>query len=355
MNTFLVDGSQFSDQEVIKIAADCLQQKVEGVHKINKGGNGKVYQVICPDKQYVIKFYFQSPTDKRDRLGTEFKSLSFLWEQGVQATPRPVAVSRKNQCAFYEFVEGEQPSGDISTRDIDRAVEFIRVLRGLSKVPQASDFSAASEAFFSARDIVGSIKLRLKRFYFEEEAIEYQDLQEYLQDKLIPLLDSVEEWSKVHLIQQGISWDEELLGQYRTLSPSDFGFHNALRLISGKMVFLDFEYFGWDDPSKLASDFLWHPAMSLTEDLKHYFVKKMTDVFAEDTGFKTRLRAFFPLFGLKWCLIFLNEFIAADLRRRDFANTLIKPPAEVRFEQLGKAKQLAVKIKTMYKDFSYGF
>ena len=56
-------------------------------------------------------------------------------------------------------------------------------------------------------------------------------------------------------IGQGVSWEQELLEQYRTLSPSDFGFHNALRTPAGTMVFLDFEYFGWDDPAKTGFGF----------------------------------------------------------------------------------------------------
>ena len=40
----------------------------------------------------------------------------------------------------------------------------------------------------------------------------------------------------------------------RALSPSDFGLHNALRGQDGQLRFVDFEYFGWDDPVKLVSD-----------------------------------------------------------------------------------------------------
>ena len=45
----------------------------------------------------------------------------------------------------------------------------------------------------------------------------------------------------------------------RVLSPSDFGFHNALRRPDGTIVFVDFEYFGWDDPAKMMADAMLHP------------------------------------------------------------------------------------------------
>ena len=50
---------------------------------------------------------------------------------------------------------------------------------------------------------------------------------------------------------------------HRALSPSDFGLHNALRTKDGQLRFIDFEYFGWDDPVKLVSDTAIQPGSSL--------------------------------------------------------------------------------------------
>jgi len=343
-----------SEADVIKIASDCLQQKINFVSKMGGGGNSKVYHVICPAQEYAVKFYFQHPSDSRDRLGIEFKSLSFLWEQGLRVIPRPVTLSLEHQCAFYEFIKGTPPGRDISQKDIDGAVYFLDILRNFSAGAASLNFSGASEAFFSAKDIVNSLKVRLKRFRLEDNTGEHIALREYLQNDFLPLLETIEAWSKKYLIGQGVLWGQELPEQYRTLSPSDFGFHNALRTSAGSMVFLDFEYFGWDDPTKLVSDFLWHPAMNMTEDLKMYFVYRMSMIFGNDPYFKARLKGVFSLFGLKWCLILLNEFIPTDLQRRDFARSQAKNKTAVRLEQLVKAKRMSEKIKMIYKDFPYG-
>src|SRR6185503_11886129 len=39
------------------------------------------------------------------------------------------------------------------------------------------------------------------------------------------------------------------------LSPSDFGYHNAVLADDETVRFFDFEYAGWDDPAKLVCDF----------------------------------------------------------------------------------------------------
>ena len=51
-----------------------------------------------------------------------------------------------------------------------------------------------------------------------------------------------------------MSFERDIDSAERTLSPSDFGFHNALKRSDGRIVFLDFEYFGWDDPAKMTAE-----------------------------------------------------------------------------------------------------
>lgn len=51
-------------------------------------------------------------------------------------------------------------------------------------------------------------------------------------------------WPKV-----GINLDDVFDPAQRTLSPADHGFQNTL-VRNGQLVFLDFEYAGWDDQAQ---------------------------------------------------------------------------------------------------------
>ncbi len=136
----------------------------------------------------------------------------------------------------------------------------------------------------------------------------------------------------------------------QTLSPSDFSFHNALRRADGGLAFLDFEYFGWDDPVKLVSDFLWHPAMTLSAAQASRFARGAHELFAaQDATYGSRLRAYFPLFGLKWCTIMLNEFVADDWNRRQFAGQQRKRE-RVKAEQLHKSRALCEEVLTRTRE-----
>ena len=73
--------------------------------------------------------------------------------------------------------------------------------------------------------------------------------------------------------------------------------------------FVDFEYFGWDDPAKTIVDFLLHPGMQLDDALKRRFAAGVCAAFAELPALPARTRIVYPLFGLKWGLILLNDFL----------------------------------------------
>ena len=75
--------------------------------------------------------------------------------------------------------------------------------------------------------------------------------------------------------------------KYLIPSPSDFGIHNTIRDQENNIIFIDFDYFGWDDPVKLASDFYWHPAMNLKIEHREFWLCSLKDMF-KDTRMYTQ-------------------------------------------------------------------
>ncbi len=128
----------------------------------------------------------------------------------------------------------------------------------------------------------------------------------------------------------------------RTLLPADFGFHNAIRNADGTLVFIDFEYFGWDDPVKLAVEFDLHPGMVLSEALSVRWRRGIGAVYEDVPGFAERRTAFRPLFVFRWALIVLNEFLPERWARRQGAGET--DPDAARGRQLDKARMLLAKV-----------
>ncbi|HEY6000796.1 MAG TPA: aminoglycoside phosphotransferase family protein, partial [bacterium] len=115
----------------------------------------------------------------------------------------------------------------------------------------------------------------------------------------------------------GIDPAADLPGAERTLSPSDAGFHNTLLRQDGELVFLDFEYFGWDDPAKLVADFFLQPQAPLAPPLRPGFLARLEPGFGGRPGFRARLALLYPLLALKWCLIMLNVYLRPALPGRE--------------------------------------
>lgn len=323
------------------------------VKPIGRGRNSRVYHVTCDSgRRYAAKFYFRHPLDGRDRLAVEFSSLQFLHANGLRSVPQPIKADPEGGFAIYEYVDGDVvPSSTVTLVEIDGAVGFLAALRALRDQDGSRAFGSASEACFSVRAYVQSIERRLGRLpNGPGSTAAHTALRRFLDGAFVPSFQRIMRWVQASLERWAIAYDEELGQEEQTLSPSDFGFHNALRR-GGQLVFLDFEYFGWDDPAKMGADVLLHPAMALDQDLKRRFVAGLRAHFGHRVA--KRLEIVYPLCGLKWSLILLNEFVPQDSLRRDFAQTTPQDLRDVQMEQLAKARQMLSTVMQDYERFPY--
>lgn len=297
---------------------------------IDGGRNSRVYRLAALSGVYALKTYFRHAADSRARMETEFQALQFLWDNGECAVPEPITASAEDDCAIYEWIDGERIA-EPSVEQIDGATAFLARLHRLRTRPGIDRLRSASEACFSARALVDCLHGRLEPLV---ALTEYPELSAFLREQLCPALEGICDFSRLSLRDL---YDRDLDPEHRTLSPSDFGFHNALLRRGGGLVFLDLEYFGWDDPVKLISDFLLHPGMSLSSAAKQRYAAVMLREFPEAAA---RFESVYPMYGLKWCLILLNEFLPAHLARRKFAGLTDREIETRQSEQLIKARNM---------------
>ena len=322
-----------------------MGQGVEARPMESTGRNSRIYRLELADGRVLAgKTYFQSEQDTRDRLAAEWTGLSLSGEAGLDV-PRIVTGSREHAALVLEYVDGGPVTG-LSVMDIDTAVYFLRVLGDVARsLDDPASVGPASEACFSGQDLARNLESRFERLADARgDEPEYADMARLLDDLR---QDAARRAAKAEKIV-GRTWGEPVSQFERTLSPSDFGFHNAVRRADGTICFLDFEYFGWDDPAKTICDFVLHPAMDLDEDLAARFTARSVRAL-DRGGLVPRLLAYYPLFALKWCCIFLNEFVADDRARRRFAG--LDARREVLRVQLGKARTYLENIDEGYERF----
>jgi hypothetical protein len=330
-------------------AAKLAPGRIATLEEAGGGRNSRVYRMtVEPRGCYALKAYFRHASDGRARMETEFASLVFLWENAVRNIPRPVAASEEEGLAVYQWIEGRKMAPhEVTAAAIDAATDFLGRLADLRRRPGSSSLRPASEACFSGGALLENLQRRLAPLRARPNG---SGLRAFLEGEFVPAFDRISHWARE---RAGETFEPALPAEARTLSPSDFGFHNALAAPGGGIYFLDFEYFGWDDPAKTVCDFLLHPAMMLPAALKRQFAKGVLRSFSWCAGLARRVEAFYPLFGLKWCLILLNEFLPEQLLRRQFAGMSEAEARQKQEEQLTKAERMLRTTLAEYEHFSY--
>ena len=102
------------------------------------------------------------------------------------------------------------------------------------------------------------------------------------------------------------------------------------------------------------ADFIWHPGMDLDSSHKMNWLKGTFRIFEKDLEIYPRFYAAWPLYGLRWSLILLNEFLEDGWHKRAYANTNLRHWHENKLEnQLIKAKTICEQIQAVDMECPY--
>jgi hypothetical protein len=324
-------------EDVAAQASDLIGWDVLSVVPVKRGGNNRVFKLIGKDTAAAFKIYPTQKEDPRDRLSHEFGALTFLTRHGVTEVPRPIASDPIRHCAAYEWLEGVPP-GSVNVAEVDELADFFIRLQQLRGEHGAAELPEGATAALSPANVTKQLAQRLERL--ESVIAPGTEVAEFVEASLKPAIRHAVDQLRWGCETEGFDFEAPLSPRLRVLSPSDFGFHNALRRTDGKLAFLDFEYFGWDEPSKAVADVLLHAGMSLSSELARRYRERVVRALAEtDPGFPARFELFFPSMRAIWCLILLNEFLPERWARRVLAGvTEERSTAEAR--QLAKARDM---------------
>jgi hypothetical protein len=285
---------------------------VSGVLPLGGGANSRVF-VMTDDAgaRFCAKLHHVGEGGDSPRYRREKNFYAAVRSVGGPWMVEDMRWDDAQSVGFLEHVEGaslESPSRE----DVQQAGEFIRALQQI----KAPGLEAASEATLQPETHVVMVDHRLKMMQMIVDA----DAAALIVDELRPAWERVRSLIKPSQVSP-------------IVSPSDFGFHNALRKADGRLCFFDFEHAGMDDPAKLVCDFVVRPDSGVTPE--------WVDAFCEASGFgpdvKERAVGLMDLYRLKWTCIALNEFTTEGGRRREFAGA--DEPGR-RAAQLAKARRL---------------
>ena len=315
------------------------------------GSNNKVFILETNGTpKYVMKHYFRHVDDPRDRCRAEWTFLEYAGNVGVSCVPKPIICDPKKGIAVFEYIEGHKiPAEQVSGNHILQALDFCESLNKKTDSNNPVSLFPASESCFSMRDHLDCVNKRIRRLLQIDKKSEI-DLSAYhfIKYELIPLWEKVQT-GILNQEQTGIfRIDEPLSEKDICISPSDFGFHNALQTDSGTVFFIDFEYAGRDDPVKMICDFFCQPEVPIPHSYLPQFATRVLRRLENPQPHYHRLKMLLPVHTLKWCCIILNEFLPVGRARRIYAHDDINIDERKRI-QLKKAKKMFKTVSTLIR------
>lgn len=346
----MIASADFEKQIALLLEKSKLSTTIISIKPCQIGGNNRTYRVETPDGRFALKKYFRQNDDVRDRLAAEFIFLSYAKKAAPQFVPAPYFQDSEAGIAFYEFIDGQPFSkNDISDKEVDQAIQFFCLINEAEVKKNAVGLPLASEACFSIQDHLNLVTGRIHTL----EQMVPQTPEDNAAKKLIQKMSS--QWqlllNRVNLAANTMRIDiaDKLNEAERCVSPSDFGFHNALKMADGTLRFLDFEYAGWDDPAKMVGDFFSQLAVPVSPVYFDYFAQAVLKPFSESEHLLGRAKLLRWVYQLKWCCIAMNIFIPVHLARRQFANPNINV-VEFKRIQLLKAESLLQAMELFHHD-----
>jgi hypothetical protein len=306
-------NNEWTHHEIVQLSYQMLNVQASGVSKLSNGGNGGVYRLSFPDRvDAKLKIY---PVDSsHDRLFSDVMVARAIATVESHSVARLIAHDSKLGIGIYDWIEGE-PVTLVTQADLESSLSFLAMLNALRNSEYFSNAPPASAACFSGLDIECQIDKRILQF--SSARLSNPDLNTFFCDTLLPARGFLLRYARENWPCE-TGYELPMEKAQRVLSPSDFGFHNAIRCPSGDIIFTDFEYFGFDDPVKLMCDFCFHPGMNLSVEQKSFWLRGALNIYGENVT--KRLTVCRPLYGLIWCLILLNDFRSDIWERRLMAD-----------------------------------
>lgn len=285
--------------------AKILGADSSSLKKLSGGINNPVYQCSSRYGKWVIKGFPARSQESRDRFIAEYQFVEYASKAATHYVPRLVYKDELTRCIVYDYIDGyhylskDKPSG----ADIKDALDFLRLINMDHSTAKSLIRQDASEGFLSLTEHLSNINSRIDSMNSTHLHGELKSTADSKLDDLrscsLSLSKRLDSAIGSGAVNDSIRRDELVV------SPSDFGFHNAIKTQRG-LKFFDFEFAGWDDPLKMYFDFILQPRVPVMKS-----PYSITMVIGNSVELDSeRAHLMLELLKLKWrCIVlgFLSE------------------------------------------------
>jgi len=284
--------------------ADRLGAKKESLIQLSGGINNRVFSCSRGHQKWIIKAYPNQNRDQHNRMKAEIDFLRYAEIAAPDFTPIIFQIDQANCCIVMEYIEGDSYLSKVqlpSVGHLRHSADFIGrlnrdmlIAKKLVKLDAADGFSSLSKHVLSIRERFAMMRTHHIPIQFKAKANNRLGL-------LRERIDEVDAMLQDQIDSGTIS--DQIMACDKWVSPSDFGFHNAV-FTSNKIKFIDFEFAGWDDPVKTVLDFWMQPRIQVPNDWIDIVIGLFEQCHRKHLF--RRLSVAADIFELKWASIVLS-------------------------------------------------
>jgi len=277
------------------------------ITKLRGGINNQVYACSKADHIFVIKGYPANSLSKHDRMKAEIDFLRLSQRLAPNYVPKLISQDAVRRAIVLEHIDGMpyKEGEKLTDSDVNSAISFIHALNQKNSTADDCEIQQAADGFMRINEHIDNVQDRidvLQTNHLPKQCISFAD---EILDKLKLHWLIVKEKTEQSLVRGEVT--DILEESSQCYSPSDFGFHNAIKTHAG-VKFIDFEFAGCDDPAKTVSDFFLQPRIPIDikyhQDLIDSFEKVMPRIDLE-----RRVSILSGVLKIKWIAIILSILI----------------------------------------------
>ena len=210
-----------SQIDIKKIITKLNFISINRVSIIKSGKNSKIYKIDVDKKKIILKSYFGK---KKLRIRKEFQFYKYLNEVNIRNIVTPITFDFSNNIAVLPFIRGNKIK-KINNKHIIQFANFINKIN--QKNIYSKKLGLAVEGVKNRKDYIKICQNRINQLTLvnKKSAIK-KEFHLFLKKKIIPkfkILKDKIDYKKIFYYSKYKLYKKDMI-----VSPSDFGFHNAI-------------------------------------------------------------------------------------------------------------------------------
>ncbi len=285
------------------------------ISNFSKAYNSKLLKISNSNKTYVIKLF-----SKKNNLNFIREVFFLLNFKNLKNVPKIISYNYQNKILVLNYFKGTKIKRKQSSY-IYQILNFVKKIQNKKRnYILKNKIFKSQEGCFCLLDHINNTKIKINEIKKNKILIKNSKFLYFI--KKIDKIFKIKQNNILSNYKDKLLLKKKLRLSDLIVSPSDFGYNNIL-LNSNKLIFLDFEYSGLDDPLKLCLDFIANPNTKFNKLENEVFLKKFSDKF-KIINLKKRYNDYIDFYYIKWSIIILKYYLNKNKKSKTKINYSIE-------------------------------